>query len=136
MARILVVEDDLESRLLVAIILQRAGYETREAEDGTEALEILDDDPLIDLVVSDVLMPSMDGLQFLEQVRRFCPSLPVVMFSAHLRPEWVERAMRKGASCYLLKPFTREQLITVVADILSFRHHMEDHLDYVSLPYA
>jgi two-component system, NtrC family, response regulator GlrR len=136
MARILVVEDDLESRLLIAIILQRAGYETREVENGTEALYTLEKDPLINLVISDVLMPEMNGLQFLEQAKQLYPTLPIILLTAHLRSEWVDQATQKGAICYLLKPVTQGQLMTVVGDILSFSQNVEECLDYLSLPYA
>ncbi len=121
MARILVVEDDFNMRFLIAKILQKAGYETREAENGQYALQILANDDHIDLVISDFLMPQMGGLEFLSQVRDYYPQVPVVMLSVHTRFDWVEASMEQGAACYLLKPFTREQLVDAVRDVLSSR---------------
>jgi DNA-binding NtrC family response regulator len=121
MARILVVEDDFNMRFLIAKILQKAGYETREAENGQYALQTLANDGHIDLVISDFLMPQMGGLEFLTQMRDYYPQVPVIMLSVHTRFDWVEASMEQGAACYLLKPFTREQLVTAVGDVLAAR---------------
>lgn len=119
MARILVVEDDSNMRFLIAKILQRAGYETEEAENGRRALDVLKGASRIDLVISDILMPEMNGLQFLDYAKSKYPDLPIIMLSVHARPDWVEEAIEKGATCYLFKPFTHEQLTTIVTDVLS-----------------
>ncbi len=118
MSRILVVEDDFDTRSLITLILQAAGYETREAESAEQALEVLKNDQPVDLLLSDILMAGVNGLQLLEQTREQYPSLPVILLSAHARSSWVQRALQKGAACYLLKPFTREQLITIVTDLI------------------
>jgi len=137
MARVLLVEDDHNMRFLIAKILQRAGYETCEADNGRRALEILKNDDFVDLVISDFLMPEMNGLEFLELIKKQHPGIPVVMLSVHTRVDWIDEAMQKGAVAYLLKPFTREQLTTIVSDILSARFQpISSDLSYTSAAYA
>lgn len=119
MQRILVVEDDLKTRLLIKIILQRAGYGTHEVENGHEAVKALRHSDAIDLLISDVLMPDMNGLELLEHAQRHHPHIPVIMLSAQRTYDWVQASMEKGAVSYLSKPFTQQQLVSLVGDVLS-----------------
>lgn len=135
MARVLLVEDDHNMRFLLAQILNRAGYETFEAENGRRALGVLKENDL-DLVISDFLMPEMNGLEFLELVQKQHPEIPLIMLSVHTRVDWVDEAMQKGAVAYLLKPFTREQLTTIVSDILSTRFPVNSDVHYTPVAYA
>lgn len=123
MARILIAEDDFHIRFLIGKILQKVGHETYQIESGRQALEILKGVP-VDLIISDILMADIGGLQLLEQTKKHYPSIPVVMLSVHTRSDWVKDAIRKGAACYLLKPFTQEQLTTVVEDLVSVKPMM------------
>ena len=118
MARILIAEDDFHFRSLIGAILQKEGHETYPVENGRQALEVLRCFP-IDLIVSDILMPDIGGLKLLEQSKKCYPAVPVVMMSVYTRSDLVLDALRKGAACYLLKPFTYEQLITVVEDLVT-----------------
>ena len=131
MARVLLVEDDHNMRFLIAQILNRAGYQTYEADNGRRALEVLKEYDL-DLVISDFLMPEMNGLEFLELIKQQHPDIPVLMLSVHTRVDWVDAALEKGAVAYLLKPFTREQLTTIVSDILSARHSVSSKAQYAT----
>jgi CheY-like chemotaxis protein len=119
MPRILVVEDDDSSRNLIARILQRLGYDTVEATNGLLALDILEHSNQFDLIVSDVRMSPMDGLNLLMRVKQNYPHIPVLMTSVHGRPEWISEAEDKGASGFLLKPFVKTQLADAVNSILA-----------------
>lgn len=136
MARILVVEDDFDSRYLILIILQAAGYQTREAVSAEEALEILKNEPQIDLLLTDILMAGVNGLQLLEQTREQYPHLPVVLLSAHAKSHWVQSALQKGAASYLLKPFTRDQLIGTVNDVIGCSFQLRRNPHMAALPYT
>ncbi len=119
MGCILVTEDDFKSRLLITIMLQRAGYHTDEAEDALQALDVLSSDTPIDLMISDVMMPGVDGLQLLEQAQKDHPHIPVILLSGQRQTDWVQQALAKGASVCLSKPFTQQQLVTAVGHVLS-----------------
>ena len=107
---ILVVDDSLMVRKQVSAALKAIGYVVLEAVDGVEALERLKDCPQTRLIVSDVNMPRMDGLELLEQLRSKHPLIPVVMLTTEGQPELIARAKALGAKGWLVKPFKPESL--------------------------
>ena len=118
MSRILVVEDDLNTRYLITQNLQQAGYEVVEAGNGVQALEVLGEDVRFDAILSDMQMDEMDGLTLLPHIKRDYPNIPVIMLSVFGRTDWVDQAMKAGATCYLMKPFTHQQLLDIVKDVV------------------
>lgn len=119
MARILVVEDDANTRYLCSHILTRAGYAVIDAEDGLQALEILRADPHYDMVLTDYRMARMDGLELLAYMQHDFPYIPIVVMSVHTRAELVDEVTRLGAAAYLPKPFKQQQLLNTVATVLA-----------------
>jgi len=119
--RILVVDDEETIREIVSSMLNSAQYQTRQASSGVEALALLDSSEEFDLVVSDLLMPEMDGLALLERTKERFPSMPVVMVTAVSDISAALQAIRNGAYDYLLKPFEREQLLVTVRRALETR---------------
>jgi two-component system chemotaxis response regulator CheY len=120
--RVLVVDDAALVRRYYRQALECAGYEVDEALNGLEALEKLLSAPA-DLLVVDVNMPQMDGLSFLNILRRQelpAASTPAVVISTEAKPEDAEAARRAGANFYLVKPVSPERLIEY-ADLLSGR---------------
>ena len=116
-SRILVVDDDEGSARLVERILLKAGYECESCDDGKTALTIAEQRN-VDVVVSDVRMPRMDGYELCRQVRARWPRLPVILMTSFGSiPDAVE-AMREGAFSYLSKPPDEEQLRSLVARAL------------------
>ncbi|TWI71215.1 two-component system chemotaxis response regulator CheY [Desulfobotulus alkaliphilus] len=110
--RVLVVDDAPSIRMLVRFSLTKAGYLVEEACDGREALIRLEEPPFPDLVVTDLHMPVMNGLEFIERVRshgtlRF---IPVIIFTSPQEPEKRKEARRAGASAWIEKPFRPEAL--------------------------
>lgn len=112
MARVLVVEDELNIRLLIGFILQQMGWEVVEAQSGDDALEVLESEEAFDLVITDILMPYVNGIELIEALKREYPSLPILVTSAHT-PESQE-ALEKGANLSLPKPFSKQQLVESV----------------------
>ena len=112
--RILVVDDEAAVRAIVAALLERSGYSTMTASGAEEALVRLKEDPGYDLVMSDVMMPEVDGLSLLDKIGVDYPGTPVVMFTAVHDIHVATNAFRRGAIDYLLKPFERNQLLNVV----------------------
>jgi two-component system cell cycle sensor histidine kinase/response regulator CckA len=111
---VLIVDDDAIVRRVVQGHLSAAGYRIFEAEDGLEALEVLERIGSVDLVITDVVMPHLGGPAFVEELLRHRPSQPVLFISAYP----AERARDSGRPShpFLPKPFTRDQLYAKVAE--------------------
>lgn len=110
MDTILVVDDEKNFRRILEALFTEDGYEVVTAENGAEALEILKQNT-VDLILTDMKMPGMDGMRFLEAVKEIDPMLPVIMMTAHGTVDKAVEAMQKGAYTYVLKPFDNEQLL-------------------------
>ena len=112
--KILIVDDEVSVSLLVSALLERSGYITFTANRPEQALECLNENPGIDLVLSDVMMAEADGFSLLDQIGTEHPGTPVVMVTAVHDIHVATNAFRRGAIDYLLKPFGRANLLAVV----------------------
>ncbi|MGD0679025.1 MAG: response regulator [Polyangiaceae bacterium] len=108
---ILVIDDSRMVRHQVGRALSAAGFVVVEAENGTEALEQLAANPETRLVICDVNMPQMNGLEFLERLNEDHVAVPVVMLTTEGQPELIQRAKALGAKGWLVKPFKPETLV-------------------------
>lgn len=115
MRTILVVEDSSTNRRILSYTLQQAGYAVVLAHDGQEALAMLPS-TTCDLIISDIAMPEMDGLELLKQVRadRIRQGLPFVMLTASGQDDDRMQARAAGASEFLTKPVSSQELIATV----------------------
>jgi two-component system chemotaxis response regulator CheY len=121
--RTLIVDDSSVMRKIVERALRQAGLDlmvVHEASSGTEGLDLLRAKQ-VDLILSDINMPSMDGLEFLRQLRaqNLAPGVPVVMITTESSEEHVKQAILAGAQGYIRKPFTAEQVKERVLPLLS-----------------
>jgi len=112
--RTLIVDDSSVMRKIVERALRQAGLEltvVHEAGTGIEGLDVLRSKP-VDLILSDINMPTMDGLEFLRQIRaqNLAPGVPVVIVTTESSEEHVKQAILAGARGYIRKPFTAEQV--------------------------
>jgi len=119
--RILVVDDEEPIREIVSSMLCNAGFTCEQACSGVEALAILDSGQKFELMLSDLMMPELDGIGLLERAREKFPDMPVVMVTAVHDISVALAAIRNGAYDYLLKPFEREQLVAMVRRALENR---------------
>lgn len=117
MFRILVAEDDKNARRLMSAVLSRYGYEPICAEDGVEALEILDHKH-IDLIILDVMMPRMDGYEFTNTLRTSGNNIPILMVTARETQDDKKRGFIIGADDYMVKPVDEEEMILRIAALL------------------
>ena len=118
MERILIVDDEKHYPMIIGEVLSEEGYTPFTASSGMEALDILNTQP-IDLVLSDVKMPGMSGIDLLEKAKQIKPDLPVIIMTAFGSVEKAVEAMHKGAYTFILKPFENEALIAHIAKALS-----------------
>ena len=120
--RTLIVDDSSVMRKIVERALRQAGLDplvVHEAGSGVEGLDLLRD-KTVDLILSDINMPSMDGLEFLRQLRaqNLAPGVPVVMITTESSEEHVKQAIQAGAQGYIRKPFTADQVKERVLPLL------------------
>jgi two-component system response regulator AtoC len=125
--RVLVVDDDEAIRRYLAKLLELKGYEVDTAEDGRSALVLLDGGAAPDVVILDIMMPGIDGLETLRSIRQLDAKLPVVMLSALGRASTIVEAMQLGATDYLNKPFEEEQLAGILAKLEKRRNLEVEH---------
>ncbi len=118
MESILIVDDEKHYPMIIGEVLAEEGYTTFTASSGMEALDILNTQ-IIDLVLSDVKMPGMSGIDLMEKAKEIKPDLPVIIMTAFGSVEKAVEAMHKGAYTFILKPFENEALIAHIAKALS-----------------
>ena len=114
MRKILIADDDREVRMVLYEALSRQGHAVPVAENGMMALDIFEKNPA-DLVISDINMPRMGGLDLLQKLHAGRPQLPVVIITGHATVETAVTAMKLGAFDYLLKPFSVDVIVEVAA---------------------
>jgi two-component system response regulator AtoC len=112
--RVLVVDDEQSLRKVLAATLSREGYQVEVAEDGEEALIVLERDGA-DVIVTDLVMPKMDGLSLLRRVVQKHPDVPVIVVTAHGKIDSAVEAMKAGAFDFVTKPFENTELKAIIA---------------------
>ena len=113
--KVLTVDDSRTIRNMLLVTLNNAGFETIQAEDGVEGLEVLENaNP--DVIVTDINMPRLDGFGFIEGVRRNekYRAIPILVLTTESAPELKERARSAGATGWIVKPFDETKLVTAV----------------------
>ena len=126
MDSVLIVDDEKNYPLILSAVLNEEGFDTLTANSAREALGLLDDSD-VDLVLTDMKMPEMDGIALLERVKQLNPDLPVIMMTAHGTVEKAVEAMQKGAHNYILKPFDNDQLLVYVRKAISLYAVVKDN---------
>lgn len=137
MFQILVVEDDKNISKLMKAILKHAGYDVFQAENGLDALELMDKQH-IDLIVLDIMMPKMDGYDFTEQLRSCGDNTPILMVTAKQLPEEKCKGFLVGTDDYMVKPVNEEEMLLRIKALLrrsqiAAEHKL--HIGKVSLDY-
>ena len=116
--KILVVDDEEGARELFSTILTEEGYEVTLAKDGQEALVLFQETPY-DLVITDIKMPVMDGLQLLQEIRNTGSKIDVILVTAYGEVETYLKAMSLGAAEYINKPIRIKELKRIVHKVLT-----------------
>lgn len=117
---ILVVDDDPALQKLVVSLINRAGMQTLSAIDAHQALEHLSSDTLPDLILLDLMLPEISGIEFLKKIRlkKQFDGLPVIILSALADPEQIREGLESGADRYLTKPYLANNLVKTVREVL------------------
>lgn len=118
MARILIIDDDENIRVMLRLMLERAGYEVAEAGDGNEAIRLFRAQPA-DLIITDLIMPEKEGLVAIWELKRERPGLKVIAMSGTNIEEYLGWAKRLGVQQTFRKPFDNTEMLAAVKDLLS-----------------
>jgi two-component system response regulator AtoC len=127
MANILVVEDEAKMRRLLELNLSEDGHTVHTVADAETGMKILRKEP-VDLVITDLRLPGKDGLEFLQLVKSTNAALPVIVMTAYGTVETAVEAMKAGASDYVLKPFSLEEMKLIVGKELDVRRLREENI--------
>ncbi len=126
MDTILIVDDEKNYPPILSAVLEEEGFGTLNAFSAQEALELLENSD-IDLVLTDMKMPEMDGIELLENIKEKNPDLPVIMMTAHGTVEKAVEAMQKGAHNFILKPFDNDQLVVYTKKAIALYRVVKDN---------
>jgi twitching motility two-component system response regulator PilH len=120
MTRVLVIDDSSFQRKIISSVLAAEGHEVISAQNGLEGLAYLAGD-LPDLVVLDLLMPEMDGLEVLARMREQGVRVPVIVLTADIQDSTKERCIRLGAAMFINKPVKKDALSAAVREVLGVK---------------
>ncbi|HOW56826.1 MAG TPA: sigma-54 dependent transcriptional regulator [Smithellaceae bacterium] len=127
MNKILIVDDELNMRLVLSAMLKKEGFEVTAAADGREAIQILQAKP-VSVVITDLKMPSINGMELLDHITNKYPKIPVIMITAHGTVATAVEALKKGALDYIMKPFELADLKNIIAKAIKTRTLNESEL--------
>ncbi len=137
MFQILVVEDDHQIRALIKRFLEKNGYAVKEATNGLDALDLFTHQPF-DLVITDVMMPSLDGYQLTKQIRRMNQDIPILILSALDQYHNKEKGFMSGSDDYMVKPVDVQEMLLRIRALLKRYNIMRAkkiELPHLSLDY-
>lgn len=123
--KILIVDDESRMRKLIRDFLEREGYQTLEAADGIEAMDLFYADKNIDLIILDVMMPRMDGWQVCKEVRQYS-KVPIMMLTARTEEQNELKGFELGVDEYVAKPFSPKILVARVGALLKRVKNVEE----------
>jgi len=132
MNRVLVVEDEKSMRDLLSMMLRKEGYAVESADSGTQAASRIAKDPLYDLVITDVSMPGMTGLELLRHVRKVSPDSSVILMTAYGSKETAIEALNEGAAYYVEKPFDLDEMKVVARRTIDQKRIATENADLKS----
>ena len=120
MARIIAVDDSASMRQMVSFTLKGAGHDVMEASDGVEALKLAKQEGGVDLVISDINMPNMDGIALIKELRTLAPYkfTPILMLTTESSSDKKMEGKAAGATGWIVKPFNPDQLLATIGKVL------------------
>jgi len=127
MNRVLIVDDEKSMRELLLIMLKKEGYAVSAADNGEHALQAIRND-IYDLIITDIRMPNIDGIELLKEVKDLSPETVVIVITAYASTETAVDAMKLGAYDYITKPFKNEEIRLVVQKALEKRSLRKENL--------
>lgn len=128
LAKVLLVDDEVPFVETMVKRLSRRDFDLLTAYSGQEALDAMEKDPRVDVVILDVKMPGMDGIETLKEIKLRYPLVEVIMLTAHATVETAIDGMKLGAFDYLMKPAEMDQLVDKVKRAENIKRHKEERI--------
>jgi DNA-binding NtrC family response regulator len=128
LAKVLLVDDEVPFVETMVKRLSRRDFDLLTAYSGQEALDVMERDPRVDVVILDVKMPGMDGIETLKEIKLRYPLVEVIMLTAHATVESAIDGMKLGAFDYLMKPAEMDQLVDKVKRAENIKRHKEERI--------
>lgn len=119
-AKILIVDDLKDIRFILSAILSKEGYKVITADNGSAAIELVGK-KLPDVVVMDIVMPKIDGIEAMKRIKKFDPLIPIILITAYGRIDTAVHTVKLGAYDYITKPFDNEKLLIAIKNALTER---------------
>lgn len=129
-AQLLIVDDEERFLTTTTTIMEKRGINTKSASTGAEALRIIDESP-VDVVILDVKMPGMDGVETLKRIKRNYPLIEVIMLTGHGSVDSAVKGLRMGAFDYVMKPCDIPDLLEKIEDAYTKKLSMENKIQKV-----
>jgi len=127
--RILVVDDELDMLMLLRMIIEdNTVYEVETTNNPSEALKMVIENEY-DLVISDLKMPGMDGLELCDEVRKIDPDLPLIIITAYGSLETADEAMKKGVADFITKPFRKDSILFTMKRVLELAQVKRENIE-------
>ena len=114
--KILYVEDDVHAYKLVQRLLERRGYDVTRASNGSEAIDIFQASQDISLILMDLHLPGMDGIEAIERIREYDPAIPILAITACVIAKYKKECLAAGCDEYITKPFRIDPLVKMISE--------------------
>ena len=127
--KILVIDDELDMLMLLRMIIEdNTDYEVETTNNPSEALKMVTENDY-DLVITDLKMPGMDGLELCDEVREIKPDLPLIMITAYGSLETADEAMKKGVADFITKPFRKDSILFTMNRVLELARVKRENIE-------
>ena len=127
--RILVIDDEPDMLMLLRMIIEdNTSYEVETTNNPAEGLKMLTGEAY-DLVISDLKMPGMDGLELFDELRKMRPDIPVIIITAYGSPEAADEALKKGVADFITKPFRKDTILFIMKRVLELAMLKRENLE-------
>ena len=127
--RILIVDDELDMLMLLRMMIEDSTeYEVETTNNPSEAIKILKEKD-IDLVISDLKMPGMDGIELFDELREVSPDVPVIIITAYGSLELADEAMKKGVADFITKPFRKDNILFTISRVLELAQIKRENIE-------
>lgn len=115
--KVMIVDDSRTIRQQVSFTLSKGGYDVVEAEDGVQGIQKLSENPDLSMIITDVNMPNMNGIEMVEKMTGTGTTVPIIMLTTEGAADLIDKAKAAGAKGWLVKPFKPDQLIAAVGKL-------------------
>jgi len=127
--KILVVDDELDMLMLLRMMIEdNTGYEVETTNNPSEALKMLTEKD-VDLVITDLKMPGMDGMELFDELKDIKPEVPVIIITAYGSLEMADEAMKKGVADFITKPFRKDSILFTIKRTLELARVQRENIE-------